>query len=243
MNDRLRDVEIIGLGEVDGPEDVILDADDNLYCSVRQGEIVRFLAPDYVRREVYAHVGGRPLGMAFDKDGSLVVCIAGMGLYRVDKQRNVQKMTAETNRSRFRSSTISRMRLADDLDIAPDGKVYFSEATIRYGFEEWVVDALEGRGNGRIIRYDPATGDDADDPAQSSVRQRHVHGPRQQVGAVCGDLGLPRSAVTGLRARKRERPRSSSPTFPAIPTTSIGDRTGPIGWRSRARARRPTIWR
>jgi ribose transport system permease protein len=52
----------------------------------------------------------------------------------------------------------SRMRLADDLDIASDGKVYFSEATIRYGFEEWVVDALEGRGNGRIIRYDPASG-------------------------------------------------------------------------------------
>ena len=79
MNDRLRDVEIIGLGEVDGPEDVILDDDDNLYCSVRQGEIIRFLAPDYVRREVYAHVGGRPLGMAFDRDGSLVVCIARHG--------------------------------------------------------------------------------------------------------------------------------------------------------------------
>ena len=47
MNDRLRDVEIIqAYGEVDGPEDVILDDDDNLYCSVRQGEIIRFLAPD-----------------------------------------------------------------------------------------------------------------------------------------------------------------------------------------------------
>ena len=79
MNDRLRDVEIIGLGEVDGPEDVILDEDDNLYCSVRQGEIIRFLAPDHVRREVYAHVGGRPLGMAFDSDGGLVVCIARHG--------------------------------------------------------------------------------------------------------------------------------------------------------------------
>ena len=158
MNDRLRDVEIIGLGEVDGPEDVILDEDDNLYCSVRQGEIVRFLAPDHVRREVYAHVGGRPLGMAFDREGGLVVCIAGMGLYRVDKQRNVHKMTAETNRSPFSIIDDSRMRLADDLDIAPDGKIYFSEATIRYGFEEWVVDALEGRGNGRIIRYDPAAG-------------------------------------------------------------------------------------
>jgi ribose transport system permease protein len=158
MNDRLGEVEIIGLGEVDGPEDVILDDDDNLYCSVRQGEIIRFLAPDHVRREVYAHVGGRPLGMAFDKDGGLLVCIAGMGLYRVDRERNVHKMTAETNRSAFSIIDDSRMRLADDLDIAPDGKVYFSEATIRYGFEEWVVDALEGRGNGRIIRYDPAAG-------------------------------------------------------------------------------------
>ncbi len=158
MNDRLRDVEVIGLGEVDGPEDVLLDDDDNLYCSVRQGEIIRFLAPDHTRREVYAHVGGRPLGMAFDKAGGLVVCIAGMGLYRIDNQRSVHKLTAETNRSAFSIIDDSRMRLADDLDIAPDGKVYFSEATIRYGFEEWVVDALEGRGNGRIIRYDPAAG-------------------------------------------------------------------------------------
>jgi ribose transport system permease protein len=158
MNDRLHDTKIIGLGEIDGPEDVILDADGNLYCGVRQGEIIRFLAPDHVKREVYAHVGGRPLGMAFDKDGGLVVCIAGMGLYRVDKDRSVTKLTAETNRSPFSIIDDSRMRLADDLDIAPDGRVYFSEATIRYGFEEWVVDALEGRGNGRIIRYDPATG-------------------------------------------------------------------------------------
>ena len=158
MNDRLGQVEVIGLGAVDGPEDVILDRDDNLYCSVRQGEIVRFLAPDHVKREVYAHVGGRPLGMAFDKAGDLVVCIAGMGLYRVDAERKVHKLTAETNRSPLSIIDDSRMRLADDLDIAPDGRIYFSEATIRYGFEEWVVDSLEGRGNGRIIRYDPATG-------------------------------------------------------------------------------------
>jgi ribose transport system permease protein len=83
---------------------------------------------------------------------------AGMGLYRVDRDRNVKKLTAETNRSPFSVIDDSRMRLADDLDIGPDGRIYFSEATIRYGFEEWVVDALEGRGNGRIIRYDPATG-------------------------------------------------------------------------------------
>ena len=202
INDRLREVEIIGLGEVDGPEDVILDEDDHLYCSVRQGEIVRFLAPDYVRREVYAHVGGRPLGMAFDRDGGLVVCIAGMGLYRVDKQRNVHKLTAETNRSPFSIIDDSRMRLADDLDIAPDGKIYFSEATIRYGFEEWVVDALEGRGNGRIIRYDPATRHDADDrcaifcsPTACASRTTASRCCSRKPGAAA-------SAATGSRARR-----------------------------------------
>jgi ribose transport system permease protein len=158
INDRLSQVEIIGLGEIDGPEDVILDEEGHLYCGVRHGEIIRFLAPDYIKREVYAHVGGRPLGLAFDRDGGLNVCIAGMGLYRIDRERNINKLTAETNRSPFSIIDDSRMRLADDLDIGPDGKIYFSEATIRYGFEEWVADALEGRGNGRIIRYDPATG-------------------------------------------------------------------------------------
>jgi ribose transport system permease protein len=213
MNDRLRDVEVIGLGEVEGPEDVILDRQDNLYCSVRQGDIIRFLAPDYTRREVFAHVGGRPLGMAFDKDGSLVVCIAGMGLYRVDQQRNIQKMTAETNRTRLSVIDDSRMRLADELDIGPDGKVYFSEATIRYGFEEWVVDALEGRGNGRDHSLRSGHRRYADDRAQSAVRERHVHGLRQQIGAVRGDLGLPGEPLLARRPETRnDRDRHTRPS-------------------------------
>jgi ribose transport system permease protein len=82
-----------------------------------------------------------------------------MGLYRVDKQRVVHKMTTATNRSPFSLIDDSRMQFADDVDIAPDGKIYFSDATIRYSFDEWASDALEARGNGRILRYDPATGE------------------------------------------------------------------------------------
>ncbi|WP_118185419.1 ABC transporter permease [Paraburkholderia phosphatilytica] len=157
LNTRLRAAEAIGLGEVEGPEDVIFDSDDNLYTGTRHGDIVRFLAPDYRRSEVFCHIGGHPLGMAFNKEGDLVSCVGGMGVYAVNPHGVVRKLTDETNRSWFSIIDDSRFRLADDVDIAPDGKIYFSEATIRYDMAGWITDALEGRGNGRLICYDPAT--------------------------------------------------------------------------------------
>ncbi|MFG5777931.1 ABC transporter permease [Comamonas sp. J-3] len=158
LNDRLAEVEIIGLGQVESPEDVILDEQDRLYCGTRHGDIVRFLPPNYTEHEVFAHIGGSPLGMTFDREHNLLVCVGGMGLYKVSPQGAVSKMTDETNRSKLSVVDDSRLRLADDCDIAPDGKVYFSEATVRYEMHDWPVDALESRGNGRIICHDPATG-------------------------------------------------------------------------------------
>jgi ribose transport system permease protein len=156
LNDKLADVEVIGLDMVDGPEDVIFDRDDHMYTGSRHGDIHRFLAPDYQRHEIFAHIGGFPLGMAFDPEDNLLVCVGGMGLYRVRPDRVVEKVTDETNRTRLSVNDDTRLRLADDLDIAPDGKIYFSEATIRYEMHTWPVDALEARGNGRLICYDPA---------------------------------------------------------------------------------------
>jgi ribose transport system permease protein len=108
--------------------------------------------------EVFAHIGGQPLGMAFDRRDNLYVCIGGMGLYRITPDRKVEKVTDETNRSLYSVNDDSRLRLADDLDIADDGRIFFSEATVRYEMHEWPVDGLEARGNGRIICYDPNTG-------------------------------------------------------------------------------------
>ncbi len=158
VNDKLRDVDIIGLGVVEGPEDVIFDRADHLYCGTRHGDIVRFLAPDYTRHEVFAHIGGHPLGMQFDRAENLVVCVGGMGLYQVAPDGEVSKLTDETNRSRFTVNDDARLRLTDDCDIAPDGRVFFSEGTIRYEMHSWSVDALESRGNGRFCVFDPRTG-------------------------------------------------------------------------------------
>ena len=158
VNNKLRDVTLIGLGRIESPEDVILDRDDNLYAGSRHGDVIRFLAPDYERMEVYAHIGGQPLGLAFDREDNLHVCVGGMGLYRVTPERKVERVTDETNRSWTSINDDSRLRLADDLDIADDGRIFFSEATVRYEMHEWPVDGLEARGNGRIVCFDPRDG-------------------------------------------------------------------------------------
>lgn len=157
-NDRLKNAEAIALNKIEGPEDIILDRKDNLYTVNRNGSIIRFLAPDYEVREEFARIGGRPLGLAFDKDQNLLVCIAGMGVYGVRPDRTVFKVTDRTTRTRTRLKDDSRLYLADDLDVAPDGKIYFSEASTRYELTDWALDGFEGRGNGRLICHDPATG-------------------------------------------------------------------------------------
>jgi ribose transport system permease protein len=157
-NDRLKNAEAIALDRIEGPEDIILDRNDHLYTVNRNGSIIRFRAPDYEHREEFARIGGRPLGMALDRDENLLVCVAGMGVYGVSPDRTVFKVTDETNRTWYRFKDDSRLWLADDLDVAPDGKIYFSDATTRYDLSDWALDGFEGRGNGRLVCHDPATG-------------------------------------------------------------------------------------
>jgi ribose transport system permease protein len=154
---KLGRADILGSGSVDGPEDVILDRDGNLYCGNRDGRILKLAAPDYASVEVLAKIGGRPLGLAFDAEGWLVTCVAGMGLLRVSMDGKVELLTDQTDRSLFSVQDDTTIRMADDLDIAPDGTIYFTDATKRYDIENWGLDLLEGRPNGRLISYDPAT--------------------------------------------------------------------------------------
>jgi ribose transport system permease protein len=158
LNDKLRNVEVIGLDQIEGPEDVILDRDNNLYCGSRHGDIIKFFGPDHKRSEIFAHIGGHPLGMAFDREGNIQVCVGGMGLYAVSPKGEVRKMTDETNRSPRSIVDDARVRFADDLDVAPDGRIFFSEASIRYESQDWAVDGVECRPNGRVICYDPRNG-------------------------------------------------------------------------------------
>lgn len=154
---KLASATLLGVGEVDGPEDVILDAEDNLYCGTRDGHIMRIPAGDRSKVEMLAKIGGRPLGLALDREGRIVACVAGMGLVRVTMAGEVELLTDQTERSLFSLQDDTTIRMADDLDIAPNGTIFFTDATKRYDIENWGLDLLEGRPNGRLLSYDPAT--------------------------------------------------------------------------------------
>ncbi len=158
LNNELARTDYIGLGELEGPEDVILDENDNLYCGTRHGEIIRFFAPDYKRSEVFAHTGGFPLGLAFDKAGNLISCVGAMGLYSISPDRVVTKLTAETRRSLTSVVDDARLRDPNDCDVAPDGRIFFTDSTKRYDAHDWALDSIESRPTGRLLSYDPKTG-------------------------------------------------------------------------------------
>lgn len=46
---------------------------------------------------------------------------------------------------------------ADDAIEALDGSVYFSDASTKFGLDEWVLDVLEAKPHGRLLKYDPST--------------------------------------------------------------------------------------
>ena len=68
--------------ELHGPEDIVVDHAGRISTSTADGRIVR-TTPGRRGFEVFARVGGRPLGMVSDADGRLIVANHGVGLQAV----------------------------------------------------------------------------------------------------------------------------------------------------------------
>lgn len=50
-----------------------------------------------------------------------------------------------------------KLKFTDGVDIADDGTIYFTDASYKYEFHEFMWDVLEGKPHGRLLSYDPAT--------------------------------------------------------------------------------------
>ena len=147
-NDTLMKAELLAQGQIVGPEDTAVDSQGRVFAGLDDGRIVRIGADG--KAETFVETGGRPLGLAFDKSGNLIVADAWKGLLQVDPQGKVRVLTDSADGVPF--------AFTDDLDIASDGRIYFSDASSRFHQPDYILDLLEARPHGRLLRYDPATG-------------------------------------------------------------------------------------
>lgn len=147
-NQDLLKASIVAKGSVPAPEDVAVGPGGVLYCACGDGTIRRVEPSGRV--EVLVNTGGRPLGMAFNAKGELIVADAVKGLLSVSRLGRITVLATEAGGA--------PIKLADDLDIASDGKIYFSDASARFKLEKYLYDLLESRPSGRLLVYDPADG-------------------------------------------------------------------------------------
>jgi sugar lactone lactonase YvrE len=99
--------------------------------------------------ETFARTGGRPLGLRFAPDGRLMVADAARGLLAVDREGRVETLSTEEGGTPY--------RLTDDLDVARDGTVYFTDASSRFGLGDSIADLVTHHALGRLLAFDPRT--------------------------------------------------------------------------------------
>lgn len=149
VNQALASAERWGEGVGTGPESPALDAQGNIYVGYDDGRIVRF-DPKGQQPKTLANTGGRPLGMDFDATGNLIVADALRGLLSLAPDGTLTLLTARAEGGPF--------RFTDDVDVAPSGAIYFTDASRKFGPALHAMeDLLEHGAHGRLLRYDPAT--------------------------------------------------------------------------------------
>lgn len=154
-NSELLSAEMLPLEGYDGPEDLAVDDQGRIYASVKAGAILRIIPGGKTER--WAETGGRPLGLRFDAEGNLLVADAYRGLLSFDPQ----------GRKRILVDQVEGKPIvyANAVDVGPDGTIYFSESSVKFGaeanggtFEASMLDIMEHGGHGRLLAFDPSTG-------------------------------------------------------------------------------------
>ncbi|WP_345063024.1 SMP-30/gluconolactonase/LRE family protein [Acidovorax lacteus] len=154
-NERLKGLKTIDLGGEIGPEHIAFGPDGKLYTTVASGAILRMNA-DGSGRSVFARTGGRVLGFDFDARGRLIAADAMRGLLAITPDGRVEVLADRVDGD--------PIRYADAVVVAPNGRMYLSDASTRFAPADWggtfeasVLDILEQRSTGRVLEYDPAT--------------------------------------------------------------------------------------
>lgn len=156
-NTRLSGLRTIDIGNEVGPEHIAIGPDGKLYAAMESGDLLR-MDPDGSNQAVYASTGGRVLGFDFDSAGRMIAADPMKGLLVVAADGRVTVLVDHV-------APGDPVRYANSVVVAPDGIIYFTDASTRFAPAEWggtyeasVLDILEQSASGRVIAHDPVSG-------------------------------------------------------------------------------------
>lgn len=154
-NERLSAVARVSVAPEVGPEHIGFGPDGKLYTGVLSGAVLR-MNPDGSALETVVNTGGRPLGLDFTADGELVIADAIKGLLAVRSDGTLRVLADAVDGE--------RIRYADAVVVAADGRMYFTDATRRFSpaaigtFDAALLDVLEHSCTGRVLVFEPGAG-------------------------------------------------------------------------------------
>ncbi|PHR59304.1 MAG: strictosidine synthase [Robiginitomaculum sp.] len=156
-NTKLASLDRLSIGEHHGPEDIDGRLENGqwiVYTSTQSGDIIRVNTHDNTH-SVFANTGGVALGLQFDASGNLIIADAHKGLLSIDASGTISVLTDTTDDG-------SPILYADEMAIAQDGKIYFSDASTKFGAKAAgstlagsVLELIEHGRTGRILVYNP----------------------------------------------------------------------------------------
>ena len=128
------------------PEDVVVDADGNIWTGVDDGRIIRISPAG--EPTVVGATAGRPLGLAVARDGRLLVCTSPGGLLTMDTGSGKVETLVEEVDGR-------RLQFCSNVTELADGTIYFTESTSAFSYDHFKGAVLEARPRGSLFRRDP----------------------------------------------------------------------------------------
>lgn len=216
-NDKLRNIQRLADGGLSGPEAIAFDAGGRMVTGLEDGTVVS-VGPAGADCRVLGNTGGRPLGLSVRPDGTVLIADAKKGLLRLgfDGQVEVLAKIAEGVRLGF----------ADDLDVDAQGRVYFTDASWKFGYEDRMLDVLEHAAHGRLLRYDPARGEALTLMAGLQFANGVALGPEERYVLISQTTNyrITRYWLLGERAGQSETFIDNLPGFPDNLTFNGRDR-------------------
>ena len=164
VNTKLRDAgEPILENEILGPESLVFKGDD-LYTGLMDGRIVKINVKTLEVQDFFKFnkscagfygsyddyppqrepLCGRPLGMRIDSDGNFLVAESYSGLYRISPDGQRSELLVNNVEGR-------KITFINDLDVASDGTIYFSETSDRWGRNKVISEIIATRRVGTLV--------------------------------------------------------------------------------------------